>query len=261
MKSLALATLMTAAVSSRVEAGIDDSFLVPKEQLVAQVRTIALSSPVLPPGVPDPERARRTLEELVTSELRTLGFRVIDSSRHAQIWRANAERLGGIFDSVTGEADQTKLQTCRDYTGRELGRLHGADAVGDIIVQRGNLAEGSGEQVSWRGTTVRPDQVSIRGTWLAFLLRDLPGNPMYGVRRTLEWTEVHASQSHELRAEPELARPSTIQASVETVLFDLGRAVRSSRPVTAADDNDEAAGSERENPAAAAQTGPGMSAR
>ncbi|HEX9445446.1 MAG TPA: hypothetical protein VGA73_15100, partial [Candidatus Binatia bacterium] len=76
-------------------------FKIPRADVAARVRTIALSPLGLPGNIEQPEAVRFHFESLVAAKLRDGGFQVVPSAEYAAIWQRAAENIGGIYDPVS----------------------------------------------------------------------------------------------------------------------------------------------------------------
>lgn len=213
-------------------------FQTPKEQLRANVRTVALRPVLAQPKVANREAVIRQIETELTTSLEAAGFRVIPSTAFDAVWRDNARRLGGVFDVVTGKLDDDKFDTCYEYTARELARLHGIDAIviatlmkgaldGGFIRQHrgGSLAYAVGDPVFLHGQELRtskPDELQmIQGSFLDLGLYDLAGLSVYTTSVPVEWTRVYWNRSYIDREEAPWSHSGRNAAAVREAIRPL----------------------------------------
>ena len=139
-------------------------FKVPQEQIRNKVRIIAITPLLLPGGMEDPEPVKAKFESLVEAKLRKAGFTVVPSREYDAIWKQTTEKLGGVFDPLTGKRDEAKFKTVREHTLRELGAKTKADAVLEqgISIVKANFAA---PNAHWHGTS---ESVITGGFWATF---------------------------------------------------------------------------------------------
>ena len=215
-------------------AGSFNPYAVPREQVQARVHTIALNRVVLPPGTADADAVRDRFESLIMARLQAQGFKTVPAAAYEEVWGAMSARVGGVFNPVTGRADEKKFETVREHTARELEHRHGADAILDAFVTVGYALPGTtfglpmghyalwGQAIPWQGKPIpeppvnRPQQV--RATYLDVILRDLAGTKLYGIRLGIEWVRVYVARSYEDRPPAELYALDRCKKSVDGAL-------------------------------------------
>jgi hypothetical protein len=109
----------------------DDLFRVPKDQVVSRVHVIALAPLRVATRDAMPPEIEARWESVLSAELAAAGAKVVPSPEYARVWRGLAEQLGGIWDPVTGDANDEKRVAARRHTFGELQRLDAIDAVVD----------------------------------------------------------------------------------------------------------------------------------
>ncbi len=129
-----------------------DSWLVPRDSVLAATHTIALSPVRLPDDLEDPDPVAALFDSLLTDALRAGGFTVVPSDIVSEIWNHGADSIGGYFDPMTGRADSSKLNPLRRYFKQRLRAEQGADLVlfPEIVAVDAPYADG---QASWDGTS------------------------------------------------------------------------------------------------------------
>lgn len=141
-----------------------DPFIKSRSEIYERVDTLAMM-PLKCPDFDRKEEVSARYEALITERLETAGFKVIPSSEVSSIRDPMIEQMGGMFDSITGEADEEKLEAVRLHTMNELIAKFDIDAyiVPMIVIVR---ASWSGNSAKWGGVT---DTVSGKtGLWADF---------------------------------------------------------------------------------------------
>ncbi len=229
---LALAQAATAAGEKY------DPYKVPREHVRASVHTIALEPVRLPPSIENGAALRARIESLLTAKLRSGGFTVVPAAEYEQVWRQMSRRLGGVFDALTGVADQAKYDLAREHTARELADRLEIDALLVTMVSVSALPAGirssmfeakyyaAGQMLVFRGEPIRGAPVNlpqkVLGTYLNVRLDNLDGVDLYSVRAPIEWVEIYAGRDHDGRPPSEwLTDPSRVSETVDLTLDDL----------------------------------------
>ena len=215
--------LSMAAAFARVEsagAGEDDPYLVPREEVQRKVRTIALWPVILPAGTEDAEPIRTLFESLIVQKLQSKGFATVAPDELASVWRRMSERLGGVYDPLTGEIRKERYDAAWQHATRELGRRFGVDAVLEVAINeddwlpRIKLGLGRdyyavmGELITWGGEPIFASAPNLpqklRGVALGVRLFDLTGTVMYAYSAGIEWCRIFVARSHEERPRREM---------------------------------------------------------
>jgi len=104
-------------------------------------------------------------EALITEQLETAGYKVIPASEFSSIRDPMIEQLGGVFDSITGEADEEKLEAVRLHTMNELIAKFDIDAYVSprVVVTKASWSHNS---AIWDGVT---DETTGKGGFWAFM--------------------------------------------------------------------------------------------
>ena len=127
-------------------------FKIAQDEFYGRIKTIAMAPVVVPGDLEDPEPAKAKFESLIEAKLREVGFSVVPSRESSEIFEKMNKQLGGIFDPVTGERDETKLKTVREHALRELSTKFKADAVLHPSI-RVVKAQFAGGVAKWDGTS------------------------------------------------------------------------------------------------------------
>jgi hypothetical protein len=148
-------------------------FKIPAEEIHSNFKTIALSPVAVPGDIEDPNPIKAKFESLIQAKLREAGFSVVPSAESAEIFSNMNKQLGGIFDPVTGQRDETKFKAAKEHALRELSTKFKADAVLYSRISAGT-ARFSGGKASWGGTS---ESVSMTEGFLGALqVGQLRGN-------------------------------------------------------------------------------------
>ncbi|MBM3303377.1 MAG: hypothetical protein FJY85_25950, partial [Deltaproteobacteria bacterium] len=116
--------------------------------------------------------------------------RVLPSMEFGAIWDRFIDQVGGIFDPITGKADEAKIKIVRDHTRREMTNRFKADAVLHPSVQVVG-AHVKGFRASWDGTAEEIvsdgwyrgfEQGTTQALSLIVLIEDVNGADLYAHR-------------------------------------------------------------------------------
>jgi hypothetical protein len=148
-----------------------DPFIKSRSEIYERVDTLAMM-PLQGPDFDRKEEVSARYEALITERLETAGFKVIPSSEFSSIQDPMIEQMGGMFDSITGEADEEKLEAVRLHTMNELIAKFDIDAyVAPKIVLVG--ANWMGNAAGWDGVT--DTTTGKTGFWAAFKTSNVGG--------------------------------------------------------------------------------------
>jgi hypothetical protein len=114
------------------------------------VKTIAVSSVLLPKsfgGAPD---VRASLDSLIAERLRAEGFGVVPPQAAESIQLRLRDSIGGYYDTYTGKRVESKYEAVQGGTRRELKARYGADAWLHTVVGVVG-ASFTGGKVKWHG--------------------------------------------------------------------------------------------------------------
>ena len=227
------------------------AFLVAPEQFFSSTRVVAMA-PVRPPAeVVIAEQGLARLDTLLDARLRDARFDVVPSAEYARIWQAVLERVGGIYDPLTGVPDDAKLGEARLQLADELELGFGADAllypelwVEDVPFDDGRVEwHGVSESVVRTGPAIvgavlgalaaLGDQGQrdadlpsgmVRVLSLHVFIEDLAGVEMYrraGGLRVVEKMGWHAGDWSQVEAEDLLGDPERNRRAVDVALEPL----------------------------------------
>jgi hypothetical protein len=216
-----------------------DPFHVPAEQFHRQVKRVVLRPLAFPIGTHDPARVRTDFEALLSAGLERRGFSVVASTEFEETWRGFASDLGGVFDSVTGEREESTFDAAWEHTTRELERRLDVDAilspsisfdavtpwhdVGTFVTD--SRWKALDEVLTWQGQPLFVDQPQrVEGPYLSVRILDRGGVALYSVRAPIEWARVFALGGYEERPADALYRDAARnRAVVELLLEDLAQ--------------------------------------
>jgi hypothetical protein len=130
---------------------LDNPFKIAQNEFYAKTKTIALAPIAIPGDLENPEPVKARFESLIEAKLHEAGFALVQSQEMAAIWKQMAEQVGGYFDPLTGQRDESKFNVVREYSRRELSAKFNADAIllPSIRVVRANW---SGGMANWDDT-------------------------------------------------------------------------------------------------------------
>jgi len=91
------------------------------------VKTIAVSSVVLPRDFRTLPRPRAAFDSLIAGQLRGAGFTVVPPQVSESIWLRVRDSVGGFYDTYTGKLIDEKWEAVHTATLRELRTRHHVD--------------------------------------------------------------------------------------------------------------------------------------
>ena len=150
---------------------------------------------------------RAEFERLFAQELERRGYTVTPSSVFAETWKRFSSDLGGVYDAVTGVADDAKWDAAWGHTLRELERGRGVDAalvsaINFDMVPYGadgpfpRYTTGVGEPVEVNGEKFwgRPSEpLRVDAAYLNVMIRDRAGVLLYSLRVPIRWSRVYVN--------------------------------------------------------------------
>ena len=162
--SVLLAALVTLVACAGAPVVPYDPFKVPRDQFRDSLKVVALAPIRAPSDMENPEPIKARFAATVEARLRDAGLRVIPGVEVGPVLDAVDAELGGVFDPVTGKANEAKVKAVREEGARRLKDRLGADAVlrADIRVVMARLDH---DVARWDGVT---DQAGA-GFWKQFL--------------------------------------------------------------------------------------------
>ena len=106
-----------------------DPFSVPREQILQNIRTVALTEISLPDNIIDPEAVKKEFQGLIRATLEAGGFSTIPQHQFESRWKAAVAEAGGIYDPVTGQLKEELAKQLRRKVYTSLRSELGADGV------------------------------------------------------------------------------------------------------------------------------------
>lgn len=244
---LGLSLLLLAPLASAA-AEKYDPFKIPRDQFYAEVTRIAVEPLVLPSNTAEPEALRAQFEAYVRTALEEYGFQVIPSVEFERRWNELAEKMGGLYDPVSGKGDDEKLKIVHKLVREDLAASFGADATLRSLISFGELdvwakdvtvdQQGTPtsyvswmaatEPVTWRGAPIkafyanRPQRVT--GARFSAFIFGLGQAMLYDIMVPIRWSRVYVMGSYEERPDGEaLGDKELNRRAVRAALDDLGR--------------------------------------
>ena len=167
------------------------TFVVPREQVYAEVARIALTPAVLGEGAEVPEEVLLELDSLIAAKVHDAGFETVPSVVHAEIWARVVEEVGGLFNPYTGVFDEERFQTAVQQLKKELQEKYAPDALLYPEIQVVE-AEADYSHARWDGTSQSVGG-RVAGVFyalsLAVVIEDMDGVGLYLGRGGLELIE------------------------------------------------------------------------
>jgi hypothetical protein len=208
-----------------------DPYRIPQEQFGREVRVVALQPVQVPVDLQGADDVRRRFEKLVRFKLESKGYKIVDPAVVEQQWVAMSQKVGGVFDPVTGKADEAKAKAVREHSARALERDHEIDAFLVVRIaydsmdawtgQAGFLWRTLGEPLTWKGKNLGDMPQRVVGVFLNIAFFDLAGDVLYSIRAPIQWTMVFAARSYDERPRAELFADERNRQAVELTLDPL----------------------------------------
>ncbi len=104
-------------------------------------------------------------EALITEQLETAGFKVIPASEFSSVRDPMIEQLGGVFDPITGQADEEKLKAVQLHITNELITKFDIDGYVRPRVEV-TTANWNSNKATWDGAT--DETTGKEGFWADF---------------------------------------------------------------------------------------------
>ena len=142
-----------------------DPFRVPRESFYGDLKIVALA-PVDVPGVVDnAEELRTRFARLIQERLEGAGLKVVGPSQVGPVMLAEGAKVGGLYDPVTGQVDESKRKAFVQACGAELYAKYGVDALlrADLRVVKAPVAT---DKAHWDGMT---ENSTIGSFWNLFV--------------------------------------------------------------------------------------------
>jgi hypothetical protein len=239
VRRTAAATALFLATAVPLTAAEFDPYKVPREVVAGRIDAVALWPVLLPPGTEDSAALEARLEKMLVAALESKGYRAIASAEYLAAWLEPAAKVGGVFDPVTGQPDEEKFTTVRDFARREVAARHGVDAIliahvtADVVhpwVKPRFMHPGEfhafDQMLVWQGRPLQAHRdnqpQSVSGTFLNVVLEDLKGARMYAIRAPIEYTRIYLLGSYEDVPSSVLYKDQArLQSAVDTALGPL----------------------------------------
>ncbi len=194
VRKVALVATLTTLVSltSCATAPPYDPFRIDASEFSRRVTTIAVAPLKVFVSVDNPESVRSEFESLIVANLDASGFATVPSSQYEEVRNEVAARLGGIYDPVSGKADDSKLRALHTQVVQKLSTVANADAILYQVI-RSVTAHWARNRANWDGTSeattsregiigalFAPDAAgTIPALSLVVTIKDIDGNVLY----------------------------------------------------------------------------------
>ena len=186
---IAVVTLCATAADAKKKY---DPFKIPREQLVGQMKTVALR-PVsgMADDYPRSDSVKAAFESLITAELEQGGFKVLPGRIYEQLRQECVDSLGGLFDPKTGAQDTARARQVRMWGLGQLKARHQADALlhprfvgAEASFSSGTAHWDGASQKLWKGTqgifgVLDKKTGSIPALALVVVIEDTEGKDLY----------------------------------------------------------------------------------
>ena len=129
-----------------------DPFRVPRDSFYGSLKTVALAPVDVPRAGKETEAVRSRYARLIQERLEGAGLKVVGPDRVGPIMIAEAEKIGGLYDPVTGKIDDSKRKAFVQACGAELFARYGVDALlrADVRVVKASV---NADKAHWDGLT------------------------------------------------------------------------------------------------------------
>lgn len=140
-----------------------DPFRVPRDTFYGSLKTVALAPVDVPGTGKDTEAVRIRYARLIQERLEGASLKVIGPDLVGPIMSAEAAKVGGLYDPVTGRMDDSKRKAFVLACGAELFARYGVDALlrADVRVVKASV---NADKAHWDGLT---ENVKISTFWNA----------------------------------------------------------------------------------------------
>jgi len=150
LKSIAIIFIIIIEVGCATT--VPKPFKIDKEEFFNKTKTIVMVPITIPDFIDNQNLIRAKFETMIEDKLRNAGFLIISSKEMDYIWNQHSEKIGGVFNPLTGKRDESKQSIVFENTMKELNIKYHPDALlysGIIVV----AAKFSGVMASWHGVT------------------------------------------------------------------------------------------------------------
>lgn len=209
LPAIALLAGISAATAAEAPAqpAAPPGFDVPREQVIATIKRIAIIPVVMPGnlrgGAEERTAIARRIEGAVAAMLREGGFEVVEAESMRVIRQQATATMGQLYDPLTGTPDSDKLKALREFTDSEFDAGNAVDGYVRVAIVR-ELAFTEGAWANWDGSRqmafgaekppfgVSLDKIPIplRALSMALTLEDRSRKVVYGRVRGIQLTEV-----------------------------------------------------------------------
>lgn len=107
----------------------DPAFEVPREEIVARIKTIGVMPLEIPRDIPDAAGATQRYEAEVVGRLERAGFTVVKPEVMRVIRERLRQALGGLYDPLDGKPIEDKVKAYQDYVRNEYQTQHPVDGT------------------------------------------------------------------------------------------------------------------------------------
>lgn len=183
---------VAALAATAVQAKKYDPFKIPRDQIVGQVKTVALREVSgISKGYPRSDSVKANFESMLAAELEQAGFKVLPAKIFEHVRQEGLDSLGGLFDPKTGAQDTVKARQVRMWTLQQMKARHQVDAIlaPIFMVMPASFSSGSAHwdgasQKLWGGAEgffgVLDKRSGTIGALSLFVqIEDMEGNSLY----------------------------------------------------------------------------------
>jgi hypothetical protein len=160
-----LCVLAVGAAPAVAETGAESPFQVPREQVVEELRTVALAPLWVPKDLIVDPVDRAHLLDLVTQRLRQAGIRVVPPAQTGPVLEAAKAALGGYIDAA-GSVDMERYTAVQGEALKTLRERTGADQL-LVVTLTGCEVPVSAGRASWDGVEEDAAVPLARRSWAA----------------------------------------------------------------------------------------------
>jgi len=153
MLLLAIALLLVGcAKKPETAAPAGDPFLSDDSAVSGKGKIVAVSTVVIPDGLPDPGPVQERFTSLIHEKLRKKGHSVLQPEQYTKIWTDIETEMGGYLDIDTGHRDdlRTALAMARTIERLDAGFELDGMVVATVIVVEAPFGSG---RAHWDGTS------------------------------------------------------------------------------------------------------------
>ncbi len=104
-------------------------FSISTEEFQKTANRIAIAPVLAPEGIEVADSSLAQIDELIESVLLGAGYSCVSVSEYTDVWDRILTQMGGLYDSVSGEIDELRLEVAREQHRRDLSDLYRPDYV------------------------------------------------------------------------------------------------------------------------------------